>query len=198
MQGAVGRLIVLGAALTGVLIAGCGDPGQSPPRLGSQPHPKMYPLQRLPDEGGVVLDPSPLQVRRGQQIYVPAYSHIYVGNGQRYLMAVTLSIRNTSPTDSLVIRGVRYYDSGGKLVKEATEGPLRLGPMATVEYLIPERDPSGGSGANFVVEWVTDAAEISEPIIETVMVTTHSQGISFSSRGLVIQEWQLNEDKDSP
>ncbi len=185
-----GRLMVLGVALASLLSGGCGDARQPPPGAGAQQPPKMSPLQRLPDEGGVTLDASPVDVRRGQVVYVPAYSHIYVGSGQRYLMAVTLSIRNTSPTDSLVVRSVGYYDSGGQRVKEATEGPLRLGPMATVEYLIPERDPSGGSGANFVVEWVSAAPAISEPIVETVMVTTHSQGISFSSRGRAIQEWQ--------
>lgn len=185
-----GRLMVLGLAFASVIITGCGDPREVPPGPGTRQTAKALPLQRLPDEGGVALDPNPVEVRKGQVVYVPAYSHIYVGNGQRYLMAVTLSIRNTSPTDAVVVKSVRYYDSGGNLVKEATEGQLRLGPMATVEYLIPERDPSGGSGANFVVEWVSSAPEIAEPIFETVMVTTHSQGISFSSRGRVIREWQ--------
>jgi len=52
-----------------------------------------------------------------------------------------------------------------------------------LRYVIPEKDKSGGSGANFVVEWHSDKP-INRPIIESIMIGAQSsQGISFTSRG---------------
>ncbi|EKQ68482.1 Protein of unknown function (DUF3124) [Leptolyngbyaceae cyanobacterium JSC-12] len=130
----------------------------------------------------------PTKISQGQIVYVPVYSHIYHGNGQEQLLTVTLSIRNTSLKLPLFIRSVRYYDSAGNQVKEYTQGTLRLLPLATTEFLIPQQDASGGSGANFIVEWVAEQP-ISTPIIEAVMISTSSQqGISFVTSGRVIQE----------
>jgi len=60
--------------------------------------------------------PETLENATGQTIYVPAYSHVYYGDGKN-LLATTLSIRNTSLTDSISVTSVRYYDSKGKLVE---------------------------------------------------------------------------------
>jgi hypothetical protein len=87
-------------------------------------------------------------VSEGQVVYVPAYSHIYHKGGGKFNLAITLSIRNTSMTDEIFVRSVRYYDSAGKLVKTYNEGSLRLAPLATTEFFVPEHDTSGGSGAN--------------------------------------------------
>ena len=55
--------------------------------------------------------------------------------------------------------------------------------MESERYIIPERDESGGSGANFIVEWHSDKF-VNPPIIESVMIGAQSsQGISFTSRG---------------
>ena len=41
---------------------------------------------------------------KGQAIYVPAYSHIYCGDRERpFLLAVTVSIRNTDPNQPIKI-----------------------------------------------------------------------------------------------
>jgi hypothetical protein len=93
-----------------------------------------------------------VEISQGQIIYIPVYSHAYHGNGQKYLLAITLSIQNTSLSHPIVIRSVRYYNSGGKLVKEYTQGNLKLAPLASTEFFIPEQDETGGSGANFIVE----------------------------------------------
>ncbi len=183
------RLLAMGVVTVVLGVGGCGDSQDGiPKRPLTYPPGKVKPLVRIPDEGGVVADTTRIEPAKGQLVYVSAYSHVYYGDGQRFLMAVTLSIRNTSPRDSILVRAVRYYDSAGHVVKEATDVPLRLSPMATVEYLIPERDPSGGSGANFVVDWVAESPQVTEPVIETIMVTTHSQGISFTATGRVIEE----------
>lgn len=125
----------------------------------------------------------------GELLYVPAYSSIYNASARRSLaLAVTLSVRNTDPARTLVLRSAKYFDTGGKLLKEVVTHPRALPPLATFEYVVDLTDLSGGSGANFVVEWVSDAADVSAPLVETVNLQTVSgQGVSFSSRAVVIK-----------
>ena len=130
-----------------------------------------------------------IRLSNGQTVYVPGYSHIYSGDRERpVLLAVTVSIRNTDPVRSIVVRSVDYYDSAGVLVKRYVENPVALGPMASLRYVVPESDKAGGSGANFVVRW-NSAKPVNPPIIESIMISTRmQQGISFSSRGQIILE----------
>ena len=126
---------------------------------------------------------------KGQTVYVPAYSHIYIGNRETpYLLAVTLSIRNISLSTAITISKVDYHDTQGKLLRPFIKDPIELGPLASTRYVIHRDDADGGSGANFIVRW--EAKEkTNPPIIETIMIGTQSQqGISFTSRGEVIQE----------
>jgi hypothetical protein len=120
----------------------------------------------------------------GQRVYVPAYSHIYSGNRERpFLLTVTLSIRNIDPKHQIQMTLVDYYETQGKLVKRFIDKPVTLKPLESERYVIPERDKSGGSGANFIVEWHSDKF-VNPPIIESIMIGTQSsQGISFTSRG---------------
>lgn len=129
-----------------------------------------------------------------QIIYVPVYSHIYHYNGQEmFELAATLSIRNTDLTNSIIITSVRYYDSNGKLVKKYLERPIQLDALASTDFFINRNDTSGGLGANFIVEWVAEK-EISEPIVEAVMIgTDFQQGISFISPGRVIKSQNNNK-----
>ena len=61
---------------------------------------------------------------------------------------------------------------------------IRLGPLATIEFLVEAQDTTGGSGANFIVEWVA-TEDIDEPLIEAIMVGfSGTQGISFSRTGV--------------
>ncbi len=123
----------------------------------------------------------------GQKIYAPAYSHIYSGNNERpFLLAVTLSIRNTDPKNPIKIFAIDYYQSQGKLLVRYLDAPVILNPLGSLRYVIPEKDRTGGSGANFIVEWKS-GRYVNPPIIETIMIGTHGQqGISFTSRGQVI------------
>jgi hypothetical protein len=129
-----------------------------------------------------------LQPTTGQTVYVPAYSHIYHGNKETpLLLSVTLSIRNIDLKGSLTVSSINYHETEGSLVKQYIKGPIVLGPLGSVRYVVPQKDNSGGSGANFIVEWHSDAP-INPPILETVMIGTQSQlGISFTSRGQAIQ-----------
>ncbi len=121
---------------------------------------------------------------KGQTIYVPAYSHIYIGNkGTPYLLAITLSIRNIDLLKPITITKVNYYESQGERLKSFITEPITLKPLAATRYLIHQRDKTGGSGANFIVKWESKQM-CNPPIIEAVMIGTQSQqGISFTSRG---------------
>jgi hypothetical protein len=117
-------------------------------------------------------------------MYVPAYSHIYSGNKERpFLLTVTLSIRNIDPVHPIEITLVDYYKTQGELLKKYIDTPMTLKPLESLRYIIPEKDESGGSGANFIVEWHSEKL-VNRPIIESIMIGTQStQGISFTSRG---------------
>lgn len=124
----------------------------------------------------------------GQVVYVPAYSHVYHGEGKPHLLTITLSVRNTSMESDIVVKSVRYFDTKGKEVRSYLAKPVLLPALGTTEVLIDREDASGGSGANFLVEWYANQP-VTEPIIEAVMIDTSSQqGISFARRGSVISE----------
>ncbi|RPJ11019.1 MAG: DUF3124 domain-containing protein [Desulfobacteraceae bacterium] len=126
---------------------------------------------------------------KGQTVYVPIYSHIYSGDRERpFLLAATLSIRNTDPDQSITVKAIDYYDSDGKLLKKYLQKNLTLNPMASTRVVIKESDKSGGSGANFIVKWESNKM-VTAPLIESIMIGTQvQQGISFTSRGQVIIE----------
>ncbi|MDH3330115.1 MAG: DUF3124 domain-containing protein [Desulfobulbaceae bacterium] len=125
-----------------------------------------------------------------QTVYVPIYSHIYAEERYRdkpFNLTVTLSIRNTDPQNGLRLTGVDYYDSSGKKLRSFLTGPVAIQPLGSTRYIIQESDNSGGSGAKFLVHWEAQKA-VTEPIIESIMIGTKlQQGISFVSRGRVIE-----------
>ncbi len=123
-----------------------------------------------------------------QAVYVPVYSHVYAQGGRPFLLEATLSIRNTDPENPIFVRSVNYYDTEGKLSRSFVDRMLRLGPLVTIDFLVPQRDTVGGSGANFIVEWSAQQA-VDEPIIEAVMVgIAGTQGICFSRTGQPLRE----------
>ena len=130
-----------------------------------------------------------INLSTGQTVYVSIYSHIYSGVKARpFELAAILSIRNVDPEHPLTVFTVTYYDSDGNLIKEYLNEPTRLKALASIRYIIPEGDKTGGSGANFLVRWKSEK-KMNPPIIESVMIGTRSgQGISFVSRGQVIKE----------
>ena len=52
---------------------------------------------------------------------------------------------------------------------------------------VARRDLRAGEGAKFLVEWVSNK-RVSAPIVESVMIGSGTQGISFKSRGEVIRQ----------
>ena len=129
-----------------------------------------------------------MKIATGQTIYVPIYSEIYFFDKSRTLqLAATLSVRNTDLQHPIIINSVKYYDSDGNLVREHLENPLQLAPLASTDFIVNQNDRTGGSGANFIVEWIAET-EVYEPIVEALMVSTSSQqGISFITQGRAIE-----------
>tara|TARA_R110002111_G_scaffold191869_1_gene258128 strand:- start:19238 stop:19873 length:636 start_codon:yes stop_codon:yes gene_type:complete len=132
--------------------------------------------------GNMALDKLPIR----QFVYVPSYSHIYYHGGAPFLLETTLSIRNIDLDQSVYLKSIEYYDTEGKRVKSFLDQTIKLAPLQTIEFLIREQDSSGGSGANFLVEWLAES-EIDRPLLESVMVgTSGSRGISFVGTGVEI------------
>jgi hypothetical protein len=130
------------------------------------------------------------KVVMGQTLYVPIYSHIYHYNSQDHVinLSAMLSIRNTDLTNPIIVTSVRYYNTDGELIRQDVENPVELTPLASADFFIAADDTSGGSGANFIVEWVAEKT-VYEPVIEAVMISTSSsQGISFVSPAKVLKQ----------
>ena len=125
---------------------------------------------------------------RGQRVYVPAYSHILIGDRSTpFNLAATLSVRNTDPANAVTVTAIDYYDGSGRLVKRHLERPHVLRPLAATEVFVPESDTSGGFGASFLVTWTAEAAA-TPPVVECLLIGARSgQGISILSPGRVIE-----------
>lgn len=125
----------------------------------------------------------------GQTVYVPVYSHVYQGiKAHPYNLSALLSIRNTDPSNAITVNSVRYYGSDGTLVKTYLDSPMVVQPLATAEFHVREKDTTGGSGANYLVQWRAQG-RVNAPLIQAVMIGTAStQGISFVCNGWVISE----------
>jgi hypothetical protein len=99
-----------------------------------------------------------------------------------------MSIHNVDLKNPITIKKVDYYNGRGALVKKYLDNPLELNPLETRQFIIEQEDKAGGTGANFIVEWVSGYDVIS-PVIEAVMISTSSQlGISFTTSGKVVKK----------
>ena len=129
------------------------------------------------------------ELASGQLLYVPVYSHIYIGDKERpFNLAVTLSVRNIDPRQGLRLTRVDYFNTEGVLIRHYLSKPLELGPLGSTRYVIQEKDTEGGSGANFLVRWES-ASAMNPPVVESVMIGAQSgQGISFTSQAREITE----------
>lgn len=118
------------------------------------------------------------------KVYVPVYSNIYQSTrNDRTSLTSTLSIHNTSETDTLFITRIDYFNTEGKLVKKYLESSIYLNKFETVEYVVDERDESGGSGANFVIEWYGNKKL--NPLFQAVMIGgLGNKSFSFTTVGV--------------
>lgn len=128
-----------------------------------------------------------INVRMGQEIYVPVYSTLKAFDPDKEIdLAITLSVRNTDPKHPILVQSVDFYRSDGDRFKRFISSPLEIRPMATKEFNIPRTDEFGGSGANFYIVWVSDTL-VTEPIVEAIMLGAATQGYSWVSSGKVVK-----------
>lgn len=158
-----------------VLTTGCG------------PETPMQPGEHIPPTPYTFLPT--VETRFQDTVYVPIYSDIYDQTvSSKSLLTATLSIRNTSIRDTIYIYGVDYYDTEGNLVRNYLESVLVLTPLQSAEYIVEQADNSGGTGANFLVLWGSNQAQV-KPIFQGVMVLKSGQhALSFMTQGISISE----------
>lgn len=131
----------------------------------------------------------PLSYTHIDSLYVPVYSDIYSRRKDlRFLLTATLSIRNTSYTDTLLISTIDYFDTQGALVRSYLDKTIFLKPMASIDYVIDEDDDTGGTGANFIVVLNAQSDKV-RPVIQSIMISTNGQqGIAFTTDGISISK----------
>ena len=117
--------------------------------------------------------------------YLSVYSLVYHRTEKRqYNLSVTISMRNTSSTETLVLNAIDYYNGEGEKIRAYVENPVCLGPMVTREIVINAPDTEGGVGGNFIFDWHM-RNESTKPIFEAVMISTAGQqGLSFVTTGV--------------
>lgn len=167
------RLLAL-ITISALFVTGC---RRAEERAAEPPAAALQSIDKAPDES----------YRRGRT-YVPIYSSIHWGFDNILAdLACTLSVRNVSATDDLILESISYFDSSGKKVRQYVDRPSKAGPLLSLEFVIARKDRTGGTGASFLVDWAVPKNG-DDPLIEAVMVGQQGNaGISFSSPGRVVQ-----------
>src|SRR5680860_779506 len=120
--------------------------------------------------------------------YLSIYSQIYsLTEHKTHNLTAMVSLRNTSPYDTIYLLKADYFDTKGHLVRTYFDKAIYLSPLETVEIVIEEADVKGGTGSNFIFDWKIPKSA-SEPLFEGIMnSTTGQQGISFMTEGKRIE-----------
>ena len=128
------------------------------------------------------------ELLRGATYFVPVYSHVYIGDRARpFLLAITVSVRNTSLTEPVTLTAADYYDSDGTLLHKYLDGPKTVEPFGSMRLTVAESEKQGGAGAKFLVSWASPTP-ISPPHVEAVMVGSGGQqGISFTAQAIPLK-----------
>lgn len=163
------RTLISGLLLTVAAWAayGQGAPGLPPVPTPTPSYPGATTSSRYTSADGLPLS-------YGQSLYLPIYSHLYhgdvhpkTGKPSETLVSTHVSIRNTDPAMPLKVTSARYFNTDGKLLREYMAAPQTVPPLGTYELYVPRSDSSGGSGANFIIEWNADRP-INPPIVEAL------------------------------
>jgi hypothetical protein len=126
-------------------------------------------------------------LKYSEMVYAPVYSDIYYLDGtRRFLLTITISVRNISLKDSAYVLNAVYNDSYGKLLRSFATTPILLKPLESIEFVIEDKEDKGGAGASFIAEWGGNRNSC-QLLFQSVMIgTAGQQGISFTSNGVVI------------
>lgn len=150
--------------------------------------PKEPGKKTLPSRRYHYVDQLPKDIQIVNTVYVPVYSDIYYSAGdRRFSLTATLSIRNTSLTDTIYLTGVDYYDSQGEMLTRYLNRAVKMYPLESLEFIVEGGIAAGGAGANFIVDWEAGNPNVS-PIIQCVMIgASGTQGISFLTEGFTLE-----------
>ena len=161
------------------------------------PHGNGVTRLELPDSA-VEVEAKQRSVKAGQLLYLPCYSQVYLLDGRPYNLAITLSLRNTSTKEKLIISSVAYHNRNGELVKELCPKEVELAPLSVAEVFVHEEDKSGGSGASFLIRWCAEKP-ISAPVVEAAMVgSSGALGVSFLTTPVVLEELEPSKEPLAP
>lgn len=116
--------------------------------------------------------------------YLSVYSQVYSLTEHRtHDLTVTVSMRNTSLSDTLFLQKAAYFNTHGAPIRTYFDRTIFVAPMETVEIVIEETDREGGTGANFIFDWAV-LPGVPEPLFEAIMISTSGQqGLSFTTQG---------------
>lgn len=110
----------------------------------------------------------------GQTLYLSVYSHLYhgeihpkTGKPSETLVSTHISIRNPDMKTAIKVASARYYNTEGRLLREFLPAPQTIPPLGTYELFVPRSDASGGSGANFIIDWSADKPT-NPPLVEAL------------------------------
>ena len=119
--------------------------------------------------------------------HLSVYSQVYsYTEHKKHSLTFTVSMRNTDRQDTIYIKKADYYDTHGKLIRSYFNHPIYLAPMETVEIVIDETDKEGGTGGNFMFDWIIKQ-QSNQPLFEAVMISTSGQqGLSFTTTGVKV------------
>lgn len=117
--------------------------------------------------------------------YLSVYSEVYSQTEHKtHNLTATISMRNTSSTDTIYLTNAAYYNTKGDLLRSYIDHLTYVKPLETLEIVISEIDNDGGTGANFIFDWKM-APETRQPLFEAIMISTSGQqGLSFSTQGI--------------
>lgn len=120
--------------------------------------------------------------------YLSVYSEIYSRTQKSTIdLTATVSIRNINESDTIYLTEAKYFNTKGDLIRSYFNTPIYVEPLETIEIIIDQDDQEGGSGANFVFDWVVPQTA-HDPFFEGVMISTYGQqGLSFTTRGVRIK-----------
>ena len=115
--------------------------------------------------------------------YLSVYSQIYSETEhKKHNLTTMVSLRNTSGQDTIYLLKAEYFDTHGKSVRTYFDKSIFLAPMETTEIVIDEFDTSGGTGSNFIIEWMIPK-NCPEPLFEGLMNSMMGQqGLSFTTQ----------------
>lgn len=132
-------------------------------------------------------------IKKGEIVYVPVYPRVYTREGITHDLTVMLSIHNINLKKKIYVTSIRYYNTKGNLIRHYLKNPISLKPLETTYMVLLREDKAGGSGANALVEWISDDI-VQSPLIEAVMISAKNQlGISISREGVVIHEYSISK-----